>query len=764
MDYVTRVPVDVAGSACATMMTMVEQSMSPSVEYEEDQGHIMMSHEPLYHQQQHDMMENPDDVMPSVSADSTMLYDTAPYAMYTPLISDGAPLVLASFMPHPAGSAVDEGDNVDMTMATTVPGMMDSPMPSSSFEQDQEEEAPQASASYMNNGPGPTMVMDNSMTEQPLAMDNGENHVGLSADLIQHGEMPMASVMPMAMASPEYDGDALSMTAAATQEAYTDAMTVSSGVMSSHTTMYSMSAEPSLSMWHEEEEEEESPQASTMAWHMEPTVTPMASYYYSYSFSASPPPQDLTEPTLSQMATPVPNNDSDYDYDVMMTPAPSSSSGPVVIGLPYLKPTSTLTTSVTTIPTMTAVTTASATVTVTVSATVTVTVAKPDMSATTSVTTSATTTVTSSTTTTVTTTVKMTLVPTTKVTTIPGRGGNGNGLGVPGAFPEMSAVPTPEMDMSKPQTTMEAEAKQEEKAKVTDEVGEIDLQSNVYDGEVIKSPEVEVTNANEMTMTEEYVTATTAAEMDSPKQDAEEAAEQVVPTPNTYSSVKDGDTTTTTTIPSDNNKNNNHMDEDDMGTVSLTEPSPTSTTNTATTNDSPVSSSAATMPTASPDLVDDLLDDADDMQQPQRSSDPATGSGPVGGDTATDDTPATPEPDEEVCIDARLLTHLPANDLVYGENHRRAAVLCDDTGSCATAGHMVYFRGKAMSMQTYCATHSAQARCVRRVTLVNSPRYRLRGMKVVASKTNELEFSAHAARFATGMEEWVLRMVMSMGL
>lgn len=45
-----------------------------------------------------------------------------------------------------------------------------------------------------------------------------------------------------------------------------------------------------------------------------------------------------------------------------------------------------------------------------------------------------------------------------------------------------------------------------------------------------------------------------------------------------------------------------------------------------------------------------------------------------------------------VCIDAKLLSHLGANKLLFA-SPRREAVLCDSTGSCDTAGHMVVHQG-----------------------------------------------------------------------
>lgn len=111
-----------------------------------------------------------------------------------------------------------------------------------------------------------------------------------------------------------------------------------------------------------------------------------------------------------------------------------------------------------------------------------------------------------------------------------------------------------------------------------------------------------------------------------------------------------------------------------------------------------------------------------------------------------------------VCVDARALAHLPRDALVY-EEHRKARVLCDVRGACATAGHMVRFEGRAMMMRSYCAVVGG---CVERVMRVNSPRYR-RGL-VVKSRTEGLVFTAFAARYGTKVEEGVLATAVHVGL
>lgn len=119
-----------------------------------------------------------------------------------------------------------------------------------------------------------------------------------------------------------------------------------------------------------------------------------------------------------------------------------------------------------------------------------------------------------------------------------------------------------------------------------------------------------------------------------------------------------------------------------------------------------------------------------------------------------------PDPSEEsegVCVDARMLEHLDQSELVF-ERHRWARVLCDGDNSCATAGHMVWFKGRVMMMRTYCSL----TECKERQMYVNSPRHR-RGM-ILATNTEDLQFTAFAARYATRMEEVFLSAAIHIGL
>lgn len=124
---------------------------------------------------------------------------------------------------------------------------------------------------------------------------------------------------------------------------------------------------------------------------------------------------------------------------------------------------------------------------------------------------------------------------------------------------------------------------------------------------------------------------------------------------------------------------------------------------------------------------------------------------------------ATPAPDEEqepssvVCIGADALQHLERGELVYAQDVW-AWVLCDGNGSCATAGHMVVYEGRAMRMGRYCG----MVGCERRKMMVNSPKRRA-GLRV-GSRSGGLEFTAFAARYETVVEEMVLAAAVRVGL
>lgn len=110
-----------------------------------------------------------------------------------------------------------------------------------------------------------------------------------------------------------------------------------------------------------------------------------------------------------------------------------------------------------------------------------------------------------------------------------------------------------------------------------------------------------------------------------------------------------------------------------------------------------------------------------------------------------------------VCIAVHALRKFDPEELVF-KQHALAGVLCDGNGSCATPGHMVLVKGKAMMMKSYCDI----VPCERRVMYVNSPRHR-RGM-VIESNTEGLVFTAFAARYETRSEEVIISVAVRLGL
>eukprot|EP00177_Eucheuma_denticulatum_P003138 GFKZ01005659.1.p1 GENE.GFKZ01005659.1~~GFKZ01005659.1.p1 ORF type:complete len:377 (-),score=56.00 GFKZ01005659.1:213-1343(-) len=144
--------------------------------------------------------------------------------------------------------------------------------------------------------------------------------------------------------------------------------------------------------------------------------------------------------------------------------------------------------------------------------------------------------------------------------------------------------------------------------------------------------------------------------------------------------------------------------------------------------------------------------DDDDEEEDNPSSDSDTPSIIVGEGTGDqEDEPSA------VCIDVEALSHLSADDLVFS-SHSLSSVLCDEFGSCATRGHIVTYRGKAMMMATYCKL----VECERKKILVNSPRYKM-GRRI-SSKTKDLEYTAFAARYETRVEEKFLKTAVHLGL
>lgn len=176
--------------------------------------------------------------------------------------------------------------------------------------------------------------------------------------------------------------------------------------------------------------------------------------------------------------------------------------------------------------------------------------------------------------------------------------------------------------------------------------------------------------------------------------------------------------------------------------------------------------------------VSDPDDDSDgESKPPSQPSDDESGGGTgddsggeadgeTGGETddgagAESEPSGTAESDSEetlpqVCIDARALSHVESENLIF-KKHVWANVLCDDNESCATEGHIVKFRGDSMRMSAYCGI----VKCSRRVMQVNSPRYS-RGLRV-NSNTDGLHFTAFSARYNTRVEEAVLAAVVRAG-
>ena len=70
---------------------------------------------------------------------------------------------------------------------------------------------------------------------------------------------------------------------------------------------------------------------------------------------------------------------------------------------------------------------------------------------------------------------------------------------------------------------------------------------------------------------------------------------------------------------------------------------------------------------------------------------------------------------------------------------------------------MVVYKGQALMMKNYCKVVG----CARRVKHVNSPKY-VRKL-VIPSKTEDLVFTAFAARFETTAEEGVLSTAVRLG-
>lgn len=146
---------------------------------------------------------------------------------------------------------------------------------------------------------------------------------------------------------------------------------------------------------------------------------------------------------------------------------------------------------------------------------------------------------------------------------------------------------------------------------------------------------------------------------------------------------------------------------------------------------------------------------------PSKSSASSTSTPPNSTRSPNPRASETQEPTDApgVCIAADALVGLDALDMVFAEN-RRAGVLCDQFDSCATPGHMVEFRGRAMGMKDYCAKDGIH--CVKRTKLVNSPKMKM-GLRI-QSKSTHLMFTAFSASKETWLETRILAALLRLGV
>ncbi|CAN8065583.1 unnamed protein product [Agarophyton chilense] len=119
--------------------------------------------------------------------------------------------------------------------------------------------------------------------------------------------------------------------------------------------------------------------------------------------------------------------------------------------------------------------------------------------------------------------------------------------------------------------------------------------------------------------------------------------------------------------------------------------------------------------------------------------------------------PSSSPKSENACIALKHLEHLSSDQLLF-PTHVPASVLCDSHGNCATPGHVISFEGRFMMMKSYCASVGCQTT----IELVNSPKYvpKLR----IPSQSNTLLFTPFAARYASRIEEKILRVALRIGL
>lgn len=126
------------------------------------------------------------------------------------------------------------------------------------------------------------------------------------------------------------------------------------------------------------------------------------------------------------------------------------------------------------------------------------------------------------------------------------------------------------------------------------------------------------------------------------------------------------------------------------------------------------------------------------------------------GDTSPE---ISPDVDAPPCIAVSSLADFKKEQLAYKE-HRRAPVLCDWYDNCATAGHVVTYKGVHMMMSRYCRMDDVE--CRRTVRLVNNPKMRS-GLRI-KSFSEHLQFTAFSARYETQIEEYLISLVLRTGL
>lgn len=164
------------------------------------------------------------------------------------------------------------------------------------------------------------------------------------------------------------------------------------------------------------------------------------------------------------------------------------------------------------------------------------------------------------------------------------------------------------------------------------------------------------------------------------------------------------------------------------------------------------------------DNDDEENEENQDNQDNENNDDNEENEGDTGDNeeigTDTDDGSAESDNTDGVCVDVDLLLDLDKNGMVF-RKHRRAAVLCDKDGSCATPGHMVVFQRRPMAMRTYCREF-VRGGCEQRIKLVNSPRMKVR-LRIL-SRTHGLSMTAMATKFGHRIEEVLLQGLIELGL